>query len=72
MAYTPELSMNGSATLRRLSWFQGQPMTKTLERLVVVAAKKSAENEPGAVCSACKDQSKCPVCAFNPQTRIHD
>ncbi|MBW1861329.1 MAG: hypothetical protein JRJ02_03015 [Deltaproteobacteria bacterium] len=72
MAYTPELSMNGSATLRRLSWFQGQPMTKTLEMLVASTAKKSAQDEPGAVCSACKDQSKCLVCAFSPQTRIHD
>ena len=72
MAYTPELSMIGSATLRRLSWFQGQPMTKTLEMLVASVAEQSAQNEPGAVCSACKDQSKCPVCAFNPQTSICD
>ena len=34
MAYSPELTDRGSATLRRLAWLAGQPMTKTLERLV--------------------------------------
>jgi len=70
MAYTPELSMNGSSTLRRLTWFQCHPMTKILEILVAVAAKRIAKNEPGAVRSACKDQSKCSVCAFSSQTSI--
>jgi len=34
MAYTPELSYRGSATLRRLAWLRGKPMTKTLEALL--------------------------------------
>jgi len=34
MAYTPELSYRGSATLRRLAWFRGKPMTNTLEALL--------------------------------------
>ena len=62
MAYTPELSARGSATLRRLAWHQGQPMTKTLERLVAEAAQHS---KPGTVCCACKDKSKCSICKFN-------
>lgn len=31
MAYTPELSMNSSSTLRRISWALGVPMTKGIE-----------------------------------------
>jgi len=63
MAYTPELSARGSATLRRLAWQQGKPMTKTLEEIIGQAAKKS---KPGAVCSSCRDKSKCSICGFNP------
>ena len=62
MAYTPELSVTGSGTLRRLAWASEEPMTKTLERLVAEAAKKS---KPGAVCSLCRDKSKCSTCDFN-------
>ncbi|MBW2663847.1 MAG: hypothetical protein JRD93_18180 [Deltaproteobacteria bacterium] len=31
MAYTPELSMKSSSTLRRISWALGIPMTKGIE-----------------------------------------
>jgi len=31
MAYTPELSMKSSCTLRRISWALGVPMTKGIE-----------------------------------------
>ena len=43
MAYTPELSQLGSATLRRLAWYMGKPMTKTLENLMEFKAIKMAE-----------------------------
>jgi len=66
MAYTPELSSSGSATLRRLAWFSGEPMTKILERLVEMTARYTAQVKPEAVCGSCKDQSKCSICAFNP------
>ena len=62
MAYTPELSATGSGILRRLAWASGQPMTKTLESLVAEAVKQS---NPGTVCCACKDKSKCSICSFN-------
>jgi hypothetical protein len=51
MAYTPELSQLGSATLRRLAWFRGKPMPKSLEDLIGFAAVKMAEVKPGEVCS---------------------
>jgi len=31
MAYTPELSMKSSRTLRRISWALGVPMTRGIE-----------------------------------------
>jgi len=57
MAYTPELSYRGSATLRRLAWFRGKPMTRTLEALLV--------------CAKCKDNSACEDCAFQPPAEIN-
>ncbi len=70
MAYTPELSDQGSATLRRLAWFHGLPMTRTLERIVIEFAKQRAQNGPGAVCSKCRDNSRCDGCVFCSHTRI--
>jgi len=73
MAYTPELSSRGSATLRRLAWFSKQPMTTTLERLVQMTARHIAQIKREAICAACKDDSKCSICAFNPgETQIYD
>jgi hypothetical protein len=31
MAYTPELSLESSRTLRRISWAMGVPMTQGIE-----------------------------------------
>ena len=70
MAYTPELSSQGSAILRRLAWFKGQPMTKTLEMVVEEFAIQRAQKEPGAVCLKCKDNSRCDGCVFGSHTRI--
>ena len=63
MAYTPELSMRSSSTLRRIAWALGIPMTEAIERVF--------EHLPGVldrpkVCDACRDRSKCETCAFNP------
>jgi len=43
MAYTPELSYRGSCTLRRLAWFRGKPMTRTLEALLEATGRTMAE-----------------------------
>ena len=51
MAYTPVLSQLRSATLRRLAWYMGKPMTKTLEMLIGIMAIKMAEVKAGEVCS---------------------
>ena len=72
MAYTPELSQLGSASLRRLAWYMGKPMTKSLEMLIEMTATKMAEMKPGKVCSRCKDNSICEVCPFsNGQMNEH-
>ena len=72
MAYTPELPQISSATLRRLAWYVGKPMTKSLEMLIELTATKMAEMRPGEVCSKCKDNSICEVCPFsNGQMNEH-
>ncbi len=65
MAYTPELSQRGSATLRRLAWHLHKPMTKSLEMLIELTAVKMAEVRPGEVCAKCRDDTICEVCPFN-------
>jgi hypothetical protein len=59
MAYTPGLSQLGSATLRRLAWYMGKPITKSLEILIGMTAIKMAEIKPGEVCSKCRDDRIC-------------
>ncbi|MFH1935439.1 MAG: hypothetical protein ABIN18_28190 [Pseudomonadota bacterium] len=71
MAYIPELSQVGSATLRRLAWHLRKPMTKSLERLIELAAKKMAEMRPGEVCSKCKDDSICEMCPFHTPSTFY-
>ena len=63
MAYTPELSLKSSCTLRRISWALGVPMTQGIEFVF--------DYLPGIldrqkVCDACRDRSRCHECAFNP------
>ena len=65
MTYTPKLSQSGSATLRRLAWYMGKPMTKSIERLIEMMATKMTEVKPGKICSKCKDNSICEECPFN-------
>jgi len=62
MAYTPELSQEGSSTLRRLAWHLNKPMTKTLE---IVVEEYSRSKEPEQVCILCRDKTKCDHCVFN-------
>ena len=66
MAYTPELSQICSATLRRLAWFRGKPMTNTLELLLEATGLTMAKFRPGVVCSKCSDKSICDECIFSP------
>jgi len=71
MAYTPELSQLGSATLRRLAWYMGKPMTKSLEMLIGMTAMKMAEIRPGEVCSKCRDDRICAWCPFHTPSTFY-
>ena len=62
MAYTPELSMKSSSTLRRISWALGIPMTKGIE-FVFEYLPKILDSE--MVCQGCRDKSKGSYCAFS-------
>ena len=66
MAYTPELSMKSSCTLRRISWALGVPMTKGIE-FVFDYLPQILDREK--VCQGCRDKSKCPGCAFGPNNQ---
>jgi hypothetical protein len=70
MAYTPELSLRSSCTLRRISWALGVPMTKGIE-FVFDYLPLILDREK--VCQGCRDQSKCAECSFNqkPETNFH-
>jgi hypothetical protein len=66
LAYTPELSIRSSSTLRRISWALGVPMTKGIEFVFdylpqILDRKK--------VCKGCRDKSKCKGCAFCPNNQ---
>jgi hypothetical protein len=62
MAYTPELSMKSSSTLRRISWALGIPMTKGIEFIFEYIPNILDKDK---VCQGCRDKTKCPECAFN-------
>ena len=62
MAYTPELSMKSSCTLRRLVWALDMPMTKALEK-VFEFLPEILDREK--VCQVCRDKSRCSDCDFN-------
>ena len=62
MAYSPEMSMKSSSTLRRISWALGIPMTKGIE-FVFEYLPKILDREK--VCEGCRDRTKCQGCAFN-------
>ena len=66
MAYTPELSMKSSCTLRRISWALEVPMTKGIE-YVFDYLPQILDREK--VCRGCRDRSKCSGCAFGPNNQ---
>jgi hypothetical protein len=64
MAYTPELSLRSSCTLRRISWALGVPMTKGIE-FVFDYLPLILDREK--VCQGCRDRSRCGECSFSPR-----
>jgi len=62
MAYTPELSVQASCTLRRISWALGVPMTKGIEFVFEYLPKILDKKK---VCEECRDKTKCNECVFH-------
>ncbi len=61
VAYTPELSIQASCTLRRISWALGIPMTQAIERVFEYLPRVMDREK---VCDGCRDKSKCLGCSF--------
>jgi len=69
MAYTPELSLESSCTLRRFAWALEVPMTVAIEEVfallpTIVSSKR--------VCGRCRDKTRCEDCTFNNKERKRD
>ena len=62
--YSPKCSPQASATIRRLAWYKGIPMTKALESLVMALP---AIIDPSKICLACQDKAGCQECIFRCQ-----
>jgi recombinational DNA repair protein RecR len=62
MAYTPELSMKSSQTLRRIAWALNKPMTTTIEEIMIGMANILNKEK---ICSLCRDKTICNECTFN-------
>ncbi len=62
MAYTPELSLQDSQTLRRIAWALGMPMTRTMSEIFTWLG--NALNRE-VVCARCRDRSLCADCVFS-------
>ncbi len=61
MAYTPQLTYQYSAILRRLAWAADLPMTKTIELILDSAVERT---DTSFVCEKCRDRSRCSGCPF--------
>ena len=61
MAYTPELSMEASCTLRRVAWALNVPMTQAIERVFKHLPRILDQQ---LICEACQDKSRCSKCMF--------
>ena len=61
MAYTPELSLKSSRTLRRIAWALNIPMTQAIERVFDHIPKILDQNK---VCLRCRDKTGCDECTF--------
>ena len=68
MAYTPELTQQHSATLRRIAWALQMPMAKALADILDYLGTTL---DPAKVCSACRDKSRCAPCPFNRKGADH-
>jgi hypothetical protein len=66
MAYTPELSDSASATLRRIAWAVGKPMTQTMNAIFMNLPNIIGKE---TVCPSFRDTTLCEICGFGQTTR---
>ncbi|RJR43942.1 MAG: hypothetical protein C4576_13550 [Desulfobacteraceae bacterium] len=67
MAYTPELSLESSCTLRRIACALGVPMTKAMEMVFEFIPQVLDKQK---VCDGCRDKTRCESCNFNQSGKI--
>jgi hypothetical protein len=66
MAYTPELSDSASATLRRIAWAVGKPMTQTMNAIFMNLPNIIGKE---TICPSCRDTTRCDICGFGHNTK---
>jgi hypothetical protein len=59
--YVPKLSEQSLCRLRRFAWAANRPMTKTLDAVIGYIARRIDQQ---AVCTACRDNSRCDICGL--------
>ena len=67
--YVPKVSRDAVFALRRMAWFKNEPMTKTLDRLILNAID---DYDLYDVCAACRCKSPkgpCDGCIFKVAAR---
>ena len=62
MAYTPELQLEHSRTLRRIAWSMDIPMTRAMAEIFDWLPEQMDKER---ICASCRDKSLCEVCAFS-------
>jgi hypothetical protein len=62
--YSPQFSEVSAVSIRRLAWALELSMPKAVDRVVSLLPSLFP---PGVVCRACKDNTKCKLCAFSQQ-----
>jgi len=67
--YTPQLSAEASAAIRRLAWSMDKPMTVAVIKLIMALP---AIIDPSKICLACKDKTDCKGCIFSRHLTAED
>jgi hypothetical protein len=62
--YTPQFSGLAAVSVRRLAWALGLSLPKAVDQVVGLLPSLFSS---GSVCLACKDKTKCALCAFVQQ-----
>jgi hypothetical protein len=60
--YSPQFSALSAVSVRRLAWYLGLSMPKTVDQVVGLLPSLFSS---GVVCLSCKDNTKCKACAFS-------